>query len=185
MIRRNLLPFAWLLLVWMLLWGQLSVANLASGVVVVTGLLLVFPLGAIARQGRLRPLRAVGFAFFFVWELLKATWVVAWEIVTPGTGYTPGIICTEVRGVSDPLVTLVANFITLTPGTMTLEIRHHPTRLYIHVLHLRDPEQARRDVLRLEARAIRAFGTREAIALLATQDAAGPGGTSPDSGESP
>ncbi|MEZ5171693.1 MAG: Na+/H+ antiporter subunit E [Acidimicrobiia bacterium] len=181
MIRRFLLPFAWLLLVWVLLWGGLSVANLVSGVVVVAGILLFFPLAAAARQGRLRPVRAISFVFFFVWELLKATWVVAWEIVTPGRGYTPGIICTEVRGVSDALITLVANFITLTPGTMTLEIRHRPTRLYIHVLHLRDPEQARRDVLRLEARAIRAFGTREAIALL-TADATESSAPPPDEG---
>ncbi|MCZ7529896.1 MAG: Na+/H+ antiporter subunit E [Acidimicrobiia bacterium] len=124
------------------------------------------PLSHIARRGRLRPLRAIGFVFFFAWELIKATMAVAWEIITPGSTIEQGIIGIDVLGASDTLVTLVANFITLTPGTLTVEVVRHPTRLYIHVLHLRDVEAVRADVQRLEALAIRAFGSPEAIALL-------------------
>lgn len=166
MIRRSVIPFLWLLFVWTLLWGEPSLANAVSGVIVAGGLLALFPLSHIARRGRLRPLRAIGFVFFFAWELIKATMAVAWEIITPGSTIEQGIIGIDVLGASDTLVTLVANFITLTPGTLTVEVVRHPTRLYIHVLHLRDVEAVRADVQRLEALAIRAFGSPEAIALL-------------------
>jgi multicomponent Na+:H+ antiporter subunit E len=68
---------------------------------------------------------------------------------------------------SDALVTLVANSITLTPGTATIDVREHedgsPPTLYVHVLHFGDVESIRRDVLRLEQLAVRAFGSAEAL----------------------
>lgn len=171
--RRYSLLVVWLLLVWLLLFGELSVANLLGGLVVVAVLLVVFPIGPVEGPiGRVRPLRWVGFALFFVWELVKATATVAWEIVTPGSRIRQGVIEIEVLGASDALVTLVANVITLTPGTLTLEVRKEPCRLYVHTLHLRDLESVRRDVLHLEAFAIRAFGSAEAIRLLEAAEAA-------------
>lgn len=164
--RRYLFVVVWLLLVWLLLWGDLSVGNLASGALVVAGLLVVFPLASEGRTGVLRPLRALHFVGFFLVKLVQATTIVAWEIITPGSRINQGVISIEVLGASDALVTLVANVITLTPGTLTLEVRDDPTRLFVHVLHLRDMEAVRRDVQRLEALAIRAFGSPAAIAAL-------------------
>ncbi len=170
MIRRSVFPFVWLLLVWILLWGELSIGNVVAGTVVAVTLLVLFPLGGAVRHGRVRPVRAVGFLFYFAWELVKATTTVAWEIVTPGRNYRQGIIHIDVLGASDTLVTVVANFITLTPGTLTVEVNEARDRLYVHVLHLRDIESVRADVQRLEARTIRAFGSAEAIALLEERD---------------
>jgi multicomponent Na+:H+ antiporter subunit E len=67
------------------------------------------------------------------------------------------------------VVNLVANSITLTPGTMTVEVStagdldddgaEDDVILYIHGMYTRDPEAVRRDVLHLEELALRAFGT--------------------------
>jgi multicomponent Na+:H+ antiporter subunit E len=71
------------------------------------------------------------------------------------------------------VVTLIADAITLTPGTLTLEVVADPLTLYVHVLDGRDLEAVRREVRRLEVLAVRAFGDAEALAGLAVDDSTG------------
>jgi multicomponent Na+:H+ antiporter subunit E len=67
------------------------------------------------------------------------------------------------------VVTLVANAVSLTPGTLTLELDRPGNILYVHVLHLRDLESVRRDVRSLEALVVRAFGDADSLASLEAQ----------------
>lgn len=163
---RRSVPFvAWLTLVWVALWEEASAANVLSGLALAVGSLAAFgrhvPEGA---GGRFRPLAAIRFAAYFAWKLVEASALVAWEIVTPRNRITEGIVAVPVRDVSDTVTTIVANAISLTPGTLTLEVARDPSVLYVHVLHLRDVEAVRRDVLHLESLAIAAFGSARAAA---------------------
>jgi multicomponent Na+:H+ antiporter subunit E len=67
---------------------------------------------------------------------------------------------------SDLVITVVANAITLTPGTLTVELRRDPTTLYVHVLHLSDLDEVRRDIRTLQRKVVRAIGSAHALALL-------------------
>jgi multicomponent Na+:H+ antiporter subunit E len=160
------LSLGWLVAVWVALWESASVANLASGLAVGGLLLLAFPIRTTAPgTGRFRPVAAVRFLGYFLWKLLEANAIVAWEVITPSNaGVKEGIVAVPVTGASDAVVSILANAISLTPGTLTLEVERDPTVLYIHVLHLDTADKARRDVLRLELAVLRAFGTVEAIA---------------------
>ena len=166
----TLLPLVWLVVVWVALWGDLSAANVASGVVVGVLVLMAFPLAGHRSSSRLRPLAAARFAAWFAWKLAEASAVVAWEAVTPRNRINEGIVAIPIRGVSDGVITLVANAISLTPGTLTLEVRRRPAVLYVHVLHLHDIEAVRREVRHLEVLAIRAFGPLEAARAIAAGD---------------
>jgi multicomponent Na+:H+ antiporter subunit E len=155
----------WMVVLWVVLWGELSLANVVSGVAVTLVLLTLLPLGRGKRGSfHVRPLWALWFAGYFLVKLVQSNLIVAWEIVTPGDRTTTGVVAVPLRDCGDGLVTLIANCITLTPGTLTLEIRREPTTLYVHVLHLRDIEAVRRDIRQLERMAVRAFGTPEALA---------------------
>lgn len=161
------MPFAlWLVLVWVALWEEVSPGNVLAGVAVATALLAAFPRGEGLLRGRIRPLATARFVVHFSWKLVEASVIVAWEVVTPRNRINEGIVAVPIHGVSDGLVTVVANGISLTPGTLTLEVDRDPTVLYVHVLHLRDIEAVRRDVLRLEELAVRAFGSPADIARL-------------------
>jgi multicomponent Na+:H+ antiporter subunit E len=165
--RRPSFPLlVWLVVVWVALWEQVSPANVLSGVVVALVVLGLFPSGADRRSGRVRPLAAARFLAYFAWKLVEASAIVAWEVVTPRNRINEGIVAIPIRGVSDVVITVVANAISLTPGTLTLEARRSPAVLYVHVLHLRDVEAVRRDTLHLEALAIRAFGPAPVVAAL-------------------
>lgn len=177
---------AWLGAVWLALWGGVSAANVLSGAVVAFLLVTLFPLRPTPRPGRFRPLWALRLLGYFVVKLVQANAVVAWEVVTPRNRIVEGIVAVPVTSASDVLVSVVANAISLTPGTLTLEVATDPHVLYVHVLHLRDIDDVRRDVTRLERYVLRAFGSDEAVLeverRLASLDVAGasrPGGGTP------
>lgn len=162
MMRR--LPYlAYLVAIWVALWGEISLANVLSGLVVAGGLLALFPSAGPGPVRYLRPLRGLKFAGYFLYKLCESTVIVAWEVLSPGSRINEGIVAVPVTGASDAVVTLVANSISLTPGTLTIEVRREPATLYIHVLHLRSIEATRLEILELERLALDAFGSPEAI----------------------
>lgn len=152
---------AWLVVIWLALWSDVSWANVASGVVVA---LLVVGLYGTWREGTpaVRPLRALHLAVVFLVELVEATVVVARTVVAPRGRIYSGIVAVPLGGCSDALVTLIADLISLTPGTLTVEVRRDPLVLYVHALHVREVASVRRDVHRLALLAVDAFGDERA-----------------------
>lgn len=172
--KRSLILGVWLVAAWIALWQELSFANVASGVVVAAVLLVLFPLGG-RRPHRpigathLRPWAALRFAAFFAGKLVEANAVVAWQVLRPATGVVEGIVAVPLHTTSKGMATIVADAVTLTPGTMTLDIDRPPPGdgpivLFIHVLRLGDPEAVRADVRHFEALAVAAFGDRAELA---------------------
>ena len=111
---------AWLTLVWVGLWGDLSLANVLGGLAVATAVLVVLPLPATPGHGHLRPGPAVRLAVVFLRDLVTANLVVAWQVLRAATGIgrplSPAIVACPLRGRSDRLTTVVANMVSLTPG---------------------------------------------------------------------
>jgi multicomponent Na+:H+ antiporter subunit E len=155
---RRLPSLAWLVVVWCALWGEVTAANILSGVAVAAGVQLAFPSAAPRPAGGgFRPLRLLRYGTYFLYKLVESNILVAWEVITPGSRINLGVVAVPVLGASDAVVTLVANSISLTPGTLTIEVRRNPSILYVHVLHVRSVEQTRREVLYLEYLALRAL----------------------------
>jgi multicomponent Na+:H+ antiporter subunit E len=162
----------WFVVLWESLWGRFSFANLLSGVFVSIGLVLLVRLPDTPFRSyggaRIRPLRTLWFAVFFVFKVVQANVLLAWEVVTPRNTIKPGILGIRVRDCSDALVTLIANSFTLTPGSLTIEVTQgrsetDPVTIYVHVLHLNDPAKVRADLMQLAELAVRAFGTEQAL----------------------
>jgi len=157
----------WLTFVWALLWGDLGLASLLSGLGIAVFVVLVArPTGAHGIQlTSFHPVSAVVFVVYFLVQLLKSSFEVAWVVISPGSKVNRAIISVPLHVTTDGLATLVGNAITLTPGTLTVDVRHddpsRPPVLYVHALRFTDVDTLRRDVLRLERLAVRAFGTKE------------------------
>ncbi len=166
---------AWLTVLWVLLWGQVTVANVVGGLAVSAGVVLFARLdSASLRPTHFRPWWVFRYVCTLAWQLLVSNIRLAYEILTPGDGTYTGIIAVPIRGGSDAVVNLVANSITLTPGTMTIDVKRHEVEagvpvdemqagatLYVHGMYTKDVEAVRHDVLELEALALHAFGTHE------------------------
>ena len=154
----------WLVFVWVALWGSVSGGVLISGLLVAISLLVLFPQAAPGSFRGFRPLGIVRFAAYFFYKLIQANLAVARMVITPRTRIEQGIVRVPIRSSSDGVVTLLANAISLTPGTLTVEVRRDPTVLYIHVLHLRNVEELREDILRLESLSLDAFAPAAVMA---------------------
>lgn len=165
----RLLRIGVLTVIWIVLWSDLSIANVAGGLLVATVIAVLFDTW---NNGTfpIRPVHAIRFAVYFLYKLVEASIVVARTVIAPRNRVRTGIIAVPLRGCSDAVATLVADAISLTPGTLTLEVRRDPLTLYVHALDTRDVEQVQLDIRTLEVLAVRAFGDADAIAGLVTDD---------------
>ncbi len=157
----------WLTALWILLWGEFSWANLISGVIVAVLVVLGSGVGRTTAakpddRARVSALHAMVFVAFVLVKLIQSNVTLAWEIMRPKSRIRSGIVAVPLRTDSNAVMTTVANVITLTPGTMTLEATGSPATLYVHVLHLFDIDEVRRDLLHIEDLAVKAFGSRRA-----------------------
>lgn len=156
-----------LALLWVLLWGALTPANLLSGTLVAAVFIAFDPDGR--RRHHLpviRPLALVRLTAHLLRDLVVSNAVLSREVLAPKSGTSTGVIALPMPGCSDELLALLANFMALTPGTMPIEVRTDPTVMYVHVLHLHDVETVRRDLHRLRDLTVAAFGSDDALAGL-------------------
>ncbi|MRR53362.1 MAG: Na+/H+ antiporter subunit E [Deltaproteobacteria bacterium] len=143
---RLLLIHLLLALAWMALTGQFTAANFA------VGLVLAFPILWLTQRGKstftyLTKIRlAGGFAAFFLWELLKANLRVAHDVLTLRHHMRPGVIAVPLDQASDLEILVLTTFITLTPGTLSLDVSTDKRTLYIHAMYIDDMEQFRESI---------------------------------------
>ncbi|MHB1139933.1 MAG: Na+/H+ antiporter subunit E [Microthrixaceae bacterium] len=180
----RLLTVAWLTFVWVMLWGSPSPANLVGGVAVAACVTWGFP---IARSGRpdIHPIAIARFGLWFAGALVVATCRVATLAVTPRLRLDQSVVPVQLRATSVLVTAFVANSISLTPGTLTVEVVPDdesdgvgPRALLIHSLDTSDAAAVQRDCAAIESLVVAAFGTdddrrRVADAAPAGEDRAG------------
>jgi len=91
-------------------------------------------------------LQALGLLAFFSWELILANLRVARDVLRPLRKLRPAIVAIPLDLESGAQITLLANLITLTPGTMSLDVSSDRKVLYIHAMDGRDLENLRRGI---------------------------------------
>lgn len=135
-----------LALVWAAIVGSFSLANLVFG----------FLLGAVAlylireQVGSLgyfaRGFRLISLLFLFLYELVLSAWRVALLVMSPRMNLKPGILAYPLKVDRDFEITLLANLITLTPGTLSVDVSEDRRLLYVHAIDCSDPASTRRDI---------------------------------------
>ncbi|UCG11649.1 MAG: Na+/H+ antiporter subunit E [Deltaproteobacteria bacterium] len=119
-------------------------------------LLLGFLLGYVALWW-LRPLlgptqyfrklpESIRFTFFFLRELIHSNLRVAWDVISPQSQRKPGIVAVPLDASSDIEITFLANLITLTPGTLSLDVSADRSVLYVHGMFVEDPQLMREQI---------------------------------------
>jgi multicomponent Na+:H+ antiporter subunit E len=170
-----------LVVIWVALWADVSVANVVTGVLVAVGVLAVFDWrrGALDDPLVLRPVAAASFLLWFLWQLGKSNVAIARLVLTPRPDLAPGFVAYRLHTPSPGLATLVGNAVTLTPGTLTVTIDRTNATIYVHSLRAHDVAAVHRDLLELEWRALRAFGTRRELEAAQADRVAGRAGVAP------
>ena len=142
-------------LIWLALTAGGGWQEIAAGFVVALGASLVvrrFRRSTAPKTDFKKWPRRLGFSilyfFKFLWELIKANLNVAYIVLHPMKPIKPGIVKIRTGLKSDAGLTTLANSITLTPGTFTVDVNPAKGELYIHCLTVtsEDIEQNTRDI---------------------------------------
>lgn len=144
-----------LAVLWMFLWGSFNLYTLVAGLV--AGYLLLGLYSRITDQPNYagKIWRLLSFFCYFVRILVKANIQIAIEILTPTHHQTPRIIRYDVTGLSDVQITTLSNSISLTPGTLVMDISADKRLLYIHCMYAHDRAAAVRGLDELKHRLLK------------------------------
>lgn len=128
----------------------------ATGAFTFANLLLGFGIGfviLVAAEGRWVDQRygrkcgcLVSLGFFFVWELVVSNLRVAYDVITPSHRMRAGIIAFPLDAKTDAEIMTFAALLTLTPGTLSLDVSTDRQVMYIHAMYIRDIEQFRQKI---------------------------------------
>ncbi len=156
-----------LAVIWVLLWGSATPANVLGGLAVGTILVVLVP--GLRRRGAhgqvaIRPVAIARLVGHMLRTVVWSNVVLTREVLSPATSIRTGVVGVPLPGCSDEILTLMTNLLALSPGTMPLELTQDPVVLYVHVLHLRDVDVVRKEIQHLTDLTVRAFGSAEAVA---------------------
>jgi multicomponent Na+:H+ antiporter subunit E len=142
-------PLAWnvgLALVWCALAGSFTIVNALIGFAAGYALIgWLTPTDEARAYLRRLPLM-IAFVGYYAWQVIASSLRIAWEIVTPTAHRRPGIIEVPLDVRTDLQIALLANLITFTPGTVTLDLSADRKTIIVHDMFLDDADSARRRI---------------------------------------
>ncbi len=159
---RHLLLVIVLTSAWCALWGEVTAANVLSGVAVSCGLVLYGVKNRTGMDGvtsgRVGFGALVRLTLFVAWDLVKSTVEVAKEVITPDDrSINEAIIAVDLPPEAEHHLLLLVVAITVTPGTAVIDTDLENRKLYLHILHYDGRDEIEAHVKELVRLAFAAF----------------------------
>jgi multicomponent Na+:H+ antiporter subunit E len=124
--------------------------NFAANAIVFLLIYFIFWIGSYFydRSHFVKVPKAIGLFLYFLKELLLASLVVAWDVMTPGFRAESGVIALPLDARTNLEITILASLISLTPGTLSLDVSEDKRILYIHAVYIKrgDVESLKRQI---------------------------------------
>lgn len=135
-----------LAMAWAAMNGEISPASLITGFVLGYLMLVITrrPLNSSRYVSKVP--QVLYFVLYFLWELMQSNVRVAYEVLTPGHHMKPGIVAVPLDIDRDYQIILLANMITLTPGTLSIDVSTDKQTLYVHSMYVEDVEEFRMSI---------------------------------------
>lgn len=89
----------------------------------------------------LRLVRLLVFILYYLRELVISSLFVAWDIITPKDLMKPGFVEVPIDLKSDTSIIMLANLISMTPGSLTVDMTPDRKKIYVHAMYLYDREK--------------------------------------------
>ncbi|WP_321428846.1 Na+/H+ antiporter subunit E [uncultured Methanolobus sp.] len=135
-----------LALVWCFVHGTVSVNNFILGLIISPFIIrpfkVLYPFDlefSFSKAIKKIPAQ-IKFLYVLIVEIIKANVMVAKIVLQPKIDIKPGIIAVPIDSKTDIGITAIANTITLTPGTLTIDVSEDKSILYVHAIDATDPE---------------------------------------------
>lgn len=131
---------------WAALTGVFSYENMFFGYVLGYGVLWVLTVEEEQLKYFKKVRHVIGFGAYFIWELIKANFLVAYEVITPKPEMTPGIIAIPLDVKTDAEITILTSVIALTPGSFCLDVSSDKKTLYVHGMYTSNKQKFISDI---------------------------------------
>jgi len=90
---------------------------------------------------------------YYLLMLIKSNWIVTKSVLNPKFNFDPpGILAVDIELKSNIGILTLVNLITMTPGTLSLDLSNDHSKLYIHAMHVKSRESFVADIKTLEKR---------------------------------
>lgn len=127
--------------IWVALTGVMNYSNLLFGFLVGFFILWLMNRNEEDKRYFYRIPKAIGFTLYFIYEVVIANVQVAYDVITPSYFFKPGIVKYPLEAKSDLEINLLSIIISLTPGTLILDLSDDKKSIYIHVMYLDDKDK--------------------------------------------
>lgn len=134
-----LLAFAWVAIT-----GLFELMNFIIGFILAYAVLWLIQSATGPSNYFLKVYQVISFGLFFGWELIEANLRVAHDVLTRHHHMRPGVVAIPLDVQTDAEITMLANLITLTPGTLSLDVSTDRKVLYVHAMYIDDVNGFRR-----------------------------------------
>lgn len=132
---------------WAALTGALTLPNLLIGFALGSAALYVTrPLYPGTDRYFTRATSWIKLIVLFLKELIEGSIQVVFDVLTPDHKSRPGIIAVPLDTHREMAVLVLTNYISLTPGTLCLDVTDDCKTLYIHAMFADDPDEIRRSI---------------------------------------
>lgn len=135
-----------LALIWASATGNFAESNLVFGFVLGFAIIAFTQQASGSGDYARRGWRVFSFIGFFIKELVLANIRVARDVISRSHNMRPGVVAIPLSAKTDIEITFLANVISLTPGTLSLDVSDDRTVLYIHSMYVDDPDELRHEI---------------------------------------
>jgi multicomponent Na+:H+ antiporter subunit E len=140
MTKSLLLSNLLLAIIWVMATGTLTEENFIFGFLISFMILYLITINKEERKYFTMLPKLVTFIFFMLWEIIKANFQAIRDSLYAKSKLSPAIVKYPLEAESDVEITLLANLVSLTPGTLIMDVSDDKKVMYIHVLHLENKE---------------------------------------------
>lgn len=131
---------------WAALTGNFAPDNLLFGYLLSYLILWLVSRHLVATTYFARVPRVIRFILFFLWELVRANVKVALTVLSPRPKLKPAVVAVPLDLDNIAAITLLMNLITLTPGTLALDVSSDRSVIFIHTIDVQDADTFRQQI---------------------------------------
>ena len=126
---------------WVALTGVLYYSNFLFGFAIGFFLLWLMNRNETDQRYFNRVPKIIGFVLYFLYEMVRANIQVAYDVITPKFFMKPGIVKYPMEARSDFEINMLSTMISLTPGTLIIDVSEDRKAIYIHAMYMNSKEQ--------------------------------------------
>jgi len=132
--------------VWAVLNGGIGLTSLIVGFIIGYGVIFILQPLFVTNRYCTMVIDGLLLVVFFFYELIVSSFKVAWDVVTPVQRSKPALVAVPLEARTDAEITVLANLVSLTPGSLSLDISEDRKHLLVHAMFVDDPEAFKAEV---------------------------------------